>query len=377
MKTTKLFLALLLLTISNIAMAQGNIPHYTLTIIDAGTGFGAVSIMPYLQHGSTAPLVFTRGTVVTLTADPLQNSTFVGWSGAVSGSGRSIRIIMNANAVVYATFNKTEVFPFTVTVDPPGAGTVQQIPLQINYAPGTVVTLIAVPFSGYTFSGFSGGTRTDCGFGAAIAGSRMICVLSDGGGVTAHFTKVPTYPLTVGTAGDGEGSVTGGGNYTNGAVVTLTAVPDGESVFVGWSGAVSGSGTSVKVKISGATTVTATFKLALAPGTYTMTCSASMSALTCCANGDCVTVPGFSIPPVSAGTVDYTGGDLATFKQSVENAVSDAVESAISASGCSVTASYSPIVNNGFTMTLKVDCSDVVSGCSGGVVTVKSTVKKQ
>ena len=374
MKTTKLFLALLLLTISNIAMAQGNLTHYSLTVVDAGTGYGAVGRMPW--SGS-----YARGTVVTLTAEPLQGSTFVGWSGAVSGSGRSIRIIMNANAVVYATFNKTEVFPFTVTVDPPGAGTVQQIPLAINYAPGTVVTLIAVPFPGYTFEGWQTAgniRRVNNGFGASIAGNRMLTVQILGDpGVTANFTKVPTYPLTVGTAGAGDGSVTGGGNYTNGAVVTLTAVPDEESVFVGWSGAVSGSGTSVKVKISGATTETATFKLALAPGTYTMTCSASMSALTCCANGDCVTVPGFSIPPVSAGTVDYTGGDLATFKQSVENAVSDAVESAISASGCSVTASYSPIVNNGFTMTLKVDCSDVVSGCSGGVVTVKSTVKKQ
>ena len=56
-------------------------------------------------------------------------------------------------------------------------------------------------------------------------------------------------------------------NYNLGDSVLLTAIPDPGWMFVGWSGALSGSDNPDTVVVTGDETVTATF----APGTYTVT----------------------------------------------------------------------------------------------------------
>jgi len=43
------------------------------------------------------------------------------------------------------------------------------------------------------------------------------------------------YTLTLAKAGTGNGTVSGEGNYTAGAIVTLTATPDANSTFAGWN----------------------------------------------------------------------------------------------------------------------------------------------
>jgi len=93
------------------------------------------------------------------------------------------------------------------------------------------------------------------------------------GGVTT-----PQYQLTVTGAGTGNGSVTGGasliscdvaagvtgnqcsGTYDEGTQVTLTAAADAGSIFHGWSGACTGTG-SCQVTMSQAQNVTARFEL--------------------------------------------------------------------------------------------------------------------
>lgn len=82
--------------------------------------------------------------------------------------------------------------------------------------------------------------------------------------------STPIYTLTVLTSGDGLGTITGDGiscpgdcteDYTEEAVVTLTAIPAGGAKFTGWSGGgCSGTETCV-VTIDGHKEVTATFIL--------------------------------------------------------------------------------------------------------------------
>src|SRR5207302_1011408 len=83
-----------------------------------------------------------------------------------------------------------------------------------------------------------------------------------------------------GVTGTGSGTVTSGppgiscgatctATFVSGTVVTLTATPDVNSAFTGWSGGCTGSGGCV-VAVSAATTVTATF----AP-VFTLTVSAA------------------------------------------------------------------------------------------------------
>lgn len=96
------------------------------------------------------------------------------------------------------------------------------------------------------------------------------------------FTRV-TYPLNVTKTGTGSGVVVGSPvgiscgsdcseEYSNGTLVTLTAIADAGSKFSGWSGACSGTG-SCTVTMNTAKTVTAIFDSQ--PNIYTLTVSKS------------------------------------------------------------------------------------------------------
>ncbi|HEY0608552.1 MAG TPA: T9SS type A sorting domain-containing protein, partial [Chitinophaga sp.] len=75
-------------------------------------------------------------------------------------------------------------YSLTVTVSPAGGGTVNRNPNAASYAPGTVVTLTAVPASAYTFTGWSGAAS-----GTALTTTvTMNASLS----VTATFTGTST-----------------------------------------------------------------------------------------------------------------------------------------------------------------------------------------
>ena len=79
----------------------------TLAITKAGTGSGTVTSAPSgVTCGSTCAASFTTGASVTLTASPATGSSFVGWSGACTGSG-SCTVAMSAAQSVTATFNTT------------------------------------------------------------------------------------------------------------------------------------------------------------------------------------------------------------------------------------------------------------------------------
>jgi hypothetical protein len=132
------------------------------------------------------------------------------------------------------------------------------------YAVGTSVALTATPGTGSTFSGWSG----------ACSGTGTCTVsMSQARAVTAAFSLLPE-TLTVTRSGSGSGTVSSNPAgvacgaacsfaYPFGTSVTLTATPASGSVFSGWSGACSGSGTCA-VAMSGAQSVHASFAKKLA-----------------------------------------------------------------------------------------------------------------
>jgi lysophospholipase L1-like esterase len=89
--------------------------------------------------------------------------------------------------------------------------------------------------------------------------------------VTATFTVIPSYALTVSNLASGAGTVISSdgqincgnscsGDYISGTSVTLTASPNSVSNFVGWSGGnCIGTASTCTVDVSAAGTVTATF----------------------------------------------------------------------------------------------------------------------
>ena len=123
-------------------------PTYTLTIYQAGNGSGSVTTNP-------AGPTFTYGTVVTLTANAHFGSSFAGWSGDATGTANPTTVTMDGNKTVTATFNRTA-YILTVNTAGTGTGSVTKTPDASSYAPGTVVTLTAVPHATSVFAGWSG-----------------------------------------------------------------------------------------------------------------------------------------------------------------------------------------------------------------------------
>jgi aryl-phospho-beta-D-glucosidase BglC (GH1 family) len=77
---------------------------YTLTVTKDGTGSGVVSTSPAgVSCGSTCSATFAAGTNVTLTATADSGSSFIGWSGACTGTGTCTVSMLSAKSVT-ATF---------------------------------------------------------------------------------------------------------------------------------------------------------------------------------------------------------------------------------------------------------------------------------
>ncbi|SJM93719.1 conserved exported hypothetical protein [Crenothrix polyspora] len=138
---------------------------------------------------------------------------------------------------------------FALNVNTTGNGSVISNPSGIDcgndcsesYAKNTQITLTATPGSDSNFSGWGGGACTGIG--------SCIVTMDAAKSVTASFTLNPVVgtPLTITKAGDGTGKVTSAptgidcgstceAGYTANASVKLTATPDADSTFVGWTG---------------------------------------------------------------------------------------------------------------------------------------------
>jgi len=79
---------------------------YVLTVTEAGTGTGTVtSSPPGINCGTTCSAGFAAMSQVALTETPNPSNTFVGWSGACSGTINTCTITMTAAEGVTATFS--------------------------------------------------------------------------------------------------------------------------------------------------------------------------------------------------------------------------------------------------------------------------------
>lgn len=262
----------------------GTTPTWPLLVALAGTGSGSVTSSPSgINCGSTCSASYTNGTSVTLTAVPGAASTFTGWSGSCTGSTLTCTVSMTAARSATATFTAgTGVL--SVTKSGTGTGVVTSSPAGINcgttcsavFASGAGVTLSAAANAGSTFAGWSG----------ACSGSSLTCTISmtAAQSVSAAFTALPPYTLSVTKTGTGTGAVassptgincgaTCSAGFASGTSVVLAAVADAGSTFSGWSGACSGAGATCTVVMSAAKSVTASFTGPPPPGSSTLTIS--------------------------------------------------------------------------------------------------------
>ncbi|MFO8109928.1 MAG: hypothetical protein R6U17_05335 [Thermoplasmata archaeon] len=146
------------------------IPTYTLTVNIEGEG--TVDIAPDLDE-------YEEGTIVTLTAVPVDGWELVGWIGDDTGADTEITVTMDGDRNITAVFEEevpVDTYGLTVNID--GEGNVEADPDLDDYEEGTSVTLTATPASGWVFVEWTGDyTGADHNITVTMDGDREITAL--------------------------------------------------------------------------------------------------------------------------------------------------------------------------------------------------------
>ncbi|UII27141.1 T9SS type A sorting domain-containing protein [Fulvivirga maritima] len=241
---------------------------------------------------------YNSGASVTLTATPANGWVFSNWSGAASGSSNPVTITMNSNKSVTAVFTESntnpppsggdEIHNFTASGTSSSffniSGNLSTSKGTVNYAGLTLTQCLKIEtVTSISFTSSQEGTLTlvfnnDFSDNIVIDGNSLSAssgilttTLSAGSHTISKDDVANLYYMslayagggntqyTVSTATNGNGSVSGGGTYAEGTVVSLSAVPNSGYVFNNWSGDVSGSANPLSVTVNGNKSITANF----------------------------------------------------------------------------------------------------------------------
>ncbi|BCX16040.1 MAG: hypothetical protein KatS3mg098_269 [Candidatus Parcubacteria bacterium] len=271
--------------------------QFTLTVSKSGTGSGTVTSTPTgINCGTDCSESYASGTSVTLRATASAGSVFAGWSGDCSGTG-TCTVALDSNKTVTATFNSSsggsggtlsysqehsyygDTYYLTVSNGPASlSGTLyKRTKNTVDDNWGNWVTS-----SNWIQTDNQGNARKPAGSGTwtcleADPDVAEIYIKWSNGLETnraVHYCTVrennsQQFTLTVSKSGTGSGTVTStptgincgtdcSESYASGTSVTLRATASAGSVFAGWSGDCSGTGTCT-VALDSNKTVTATF----------------------------------------------------------------------------------------------------------------------
>jgi uncharacterized protein (TIGR02145 family)/uncharacterized repeat protein (TIGR02543 family) len=197
------------------------------------------------------------GEPVTVTATPANDYTFIGWSGATTGTTNPAVITMDGDKALTAVFGKRSATRFTIHFNSNGGG---NAPEPITADSGSNITLHdqqSMEKIGYNFSGWN--TKND-GTGTAYGNDVSYLVIGD---VTLYAVwVVQTYKLATNISMPNSGTVSHSpdkSEYTFGEPVTVTATPANGYTFTGWSGAASGTINPITITMDGDKALTAGF----------------------------------------------------------------------------------------------------------------------
>jgi uncharacterized repeat protein (TIGR02543 family) len=183
-----------------------------------------------------------------------------GCGGSLSGTTFTTGAITGA-CTVSATFS---INSYTVSTSAGGGGSISPSSQSVNYNSSTTFTVS--PSTGYSIASASG-----CG--GYLSGNTYYTGAITGACTVSATFSINSYTLTTAESpsGLGWGSVTGGGTYNYGTVVTVTAIPSvyyfsfpepGSIVFyfISWSGDCSGQGNPASITMTSNKSCTANFQ---------------------------------------------------------------------------------------------------------------------
>lgn len=188
---------------------------------------------------------YAEGASVTLTATPDASHLFNGWTGDISGSSNPLTFTVGPQNYALTANFVLRTFTVSAVVSPAGAGTVSGAG---TYMIGSTAILSATPNATHAFGGWTGDLTS--------AANPLSFAVNANVALTANFIPTSFVLTTSATAG---GTVTPGGAYPAGSVVTVSATSDGTHRFVDWTGDANGTAASVAVTMDRAKFVQANF----------------------------------------------------------------------------------------------------------------------
>jgi uncharacterized repeat protein (TIGR02543 family) len=192
---------------------------------------------------------YADGDTVIVTAVPDPGWVFDGWSDGLTGTENPDTLVMVSDTTVTATFTQEQ---YILTAEVAGQGSITRLPDQPTYVYGDTVIVTAIPAPGSVFLGWADGLTGEENPDTLVMVSNTT--------ITARFTE-EHYVLVAKALFNG--SVTKSPDqpsYLYGDTVFVTAIPDSEWVFVGWSGGLTGTENPDTLVMVSDSTVTATFQ---------------------------------------------------------------------------------------------------------------------
>ncbi len=218
--------------------AQFSVDSYYVAAVSLDSLRGRVEGHGTVAYGSTA----------TLTAIPNHGYYFSAWT---DGNTQNPRPIVVTADTAFAALFLPNIYQVTVSPDDSLMGSTSGSGI---YEYGTQIIIQATPSPHAYFLQWSDGITTNPRFLTVSADSIII----------ARFQAEPTYTVTVNCNDIAMGSVSGGGTYTAGQEITITANPTTHHRFKYWSDGVTDNPRTVRVLTN------ATYTAIFAPQTFTI-----------------------------------------------------------------------------------------------------------
>lgn len=194
---------------------------YTATFSPVGTTYYTVSthVSPAEAGSVTGAGTYQEGASATLKATANAGYAFDHWNDGVTQNPRAVTVDNNKSFTAYFT---VKAYTLTVDASPTNGGSVTG---GGNYGYGESVVLTATPNANYTFTMWSDGN----------ANNPRLVTVTDNMTYTAYFqpNTGTTHTLTLIFNTD-EGTVTGGGVYSDGESVAIQAFPKEGFEFDHW-----------------------------------------------------------------------------------------------------------------------------------------------
>ena len=386
----------LVLTAPLAVTATFSVSQYPLTITLAGTGAGAVVSSDGLTCTSSltnTTAVCTKlvdaGTTVSVIASPTIESTFDGYSGDCSGKN-ACSFPMTTARSVNATFTRRQV-QLTVQVSGTGGGTITGNGVVLCAMPlaskNAVCTKMVDVGSTVVFAGNPGFESTFDNFGGDCTGGTTCSLTIVSPSTVSSVFSRRQVALTVAISGSGAGSVsvdgsvicslTVGQNSVTctrlvdvGATLGLVGAPAVSSLFDGFTGDCTGTG-SCSLLISAASTVNAGFTRRKVPFTMRLTGQ----------GGGTVNIAGspFCTLALGAGTttcsklVDYGAPLSFTGTPTVESVFDTFGGDCSATTSCTITPTAAVSVTGSFSRR-QLPLTVTAKGTGGGTVSVNGVV---